>query len=52
LSILSSNFYDWFQRVERGVYALSAQAKIDLKGYPELKQRYSRQLEGVDTSTQ
>ncbi len=52
LSILSSNFYDWFQRVERGVYALSAQGKIDLKGYPELKQRYSGQLERVDTSTQ
>lgn len=52
LSILSSDFYGWFQRVERGVYALSAQGKIDLKGYPELKQRYSGQLEGVDTSTQ
>lgn len=52
LSILSSDFYGWFQRVERGVYALSAQGKIDLKAYPELKQRYSGQLEGVDTSTQ
>lgn len=51
LSILSSDFYGWFQKVERGVYALSAQAKIDLKAYPELKQRYSGQLEGVDTST-
>jgi hypothetical protein len=47
-SVLSSNFYDWFQRVERGVYALSAQGKTDLKNYPELRKRFSRQLRGVD----
>ncbi len=47
-SILSSDFYGWFQRVERGVYALSAQGRIDLKSYPELKQRYSGLLEGID----
>ena len=48
-SILSSNFYDWFQRMERGVYDLSAQGKTDLGNYPELRKRFYRQLKGVDT---
>ena len=48
-SILSSNFYDWFQRVERGVYALSSQGRTDLKQYPALRKNFIKQLKGFET---
>ncbi len=35
-SILSSNFYGWFIRVERGVYALNSAGKKSLKRYASL----------------
>jgi hypothetical protein len=40
LSILRFNAYGWFERVDRGIYALSAQAKSDLSAWPALKKRY------------
>jgi len=45
LSILASNFYGWFERVERGVYAIKDCAKSDLALYPELVQRYRQDIE-------
>ncbi len=39
-SILSSNFYGWFERVARGVYALTAQGKDELGLYPEVVTPY------------
>jgi hypothetical protein len=39
LSILSSNFYEWFERVERGVYAVKSDGREALGQYPELTQR-------------
>jgi hypothetical protein len=45
LSILASNYYGWFERVERGVYALKASGAADLAKYPELAQRYRLDLE-------
>ncbi|MDO9577905.1 MAG: DUF2161 family putative PD-(D/E)XK-type phosphodiesterase [Candidatus Cloacimonadales bacterium] len=36
LSILSSNFYGWFQRVERGVYDLTAKGKEVVEKYGEI----------------
>jgi hypothetical protein len=44
LSILYSNFYGWFERVDRGLYALSAQGQTELAQYPELARRYTRRL--------
>ena len=40
LSILHFNAYGWFERVDRGVYALSAHGKADLSSWPELRKRY------------
>ena len=40
LSILRFNAYGWFERVDRGVYALSPQAKTELSAWPALKKRY------------
>ena len=42
LSILSSNYYGWFERVERGVYALKSAAAAELDSYPELAARFRR----------
>jgi hypothetical protein len=38
--ILSRNVYGWFERLERGVYGLSARGCEELAGYPELAERY------------
>nr|WP_246596274.1 DUF2161 domain-containing phosphodiesterase [Bacillus alkalicola] len=39
-SILSKNYYGWFVRVKRGVYALSEKGKQEIKEYPELVKYY------------
>jgi len=40
LTILSSNFYGWFQRVDRGVYTVTAAGRDALDEYPELITQY------------
>lgn len=44
LTIVYSNVYGWFARVERGVYAITAQGKADLKRYPDLVKQYRKKL--------
>lgn len=44
LSILYSNFYGWFERIDRGLYALSAQGQAELAQYPALARRYTRRV--------
>ncbi|MFC1898664.1 DUF2161 family putative PD-(D/E)XK-type phosphodiesterase [Candidatus Cloacimonadota bacterium] len=39
LSILSSNFYGWFQRVDRGVYDITAKGKEALKEYKDIVEK-------------
>lgn len=39
-SILLDNFYKWFERVNRGVYALSTKGRDELSSYPELVMHY------------
>lgn len=36
LSILRTNCYGWFERIERGVYALSGEGRAALAAYPDL----------------
>ena len=36
LAILTHNHYGWFQRVQRGVYALTDRGTSDLDNYPKL----------------
>jgi hypothetical protein len=40
LSILRFNAYGWFERVDTGVYGLSAHADADLAAWPDLRRRY------------
>jgi hypothetical protein len=40
LSILRFNAYGWFERVDHGVYALSAHGAKDLEAWPALRRRY------------
>ena len=44
LSILYSNFYGWFQRVDRGVYDITAKGKSELKNFPGLVKKYDKYL--------
>lgn len=39
-SILQSNFYGWFERIEKGVYRISTQGTRDIKAYAELADKY------------
>lgn len=43
-SILSQNFYGWFERVKKGVYALTEEGRKDLQQYPELVEYYKNQI--------
>lgn len=43
-SILSKNYYNWFNRVERGIYKISDKGKRDLEDFPELRKRYLNEV--------
>ena len=45
-SILRSNVYGWFERIDTGLYDLTARGKADLALYPELKAHYSALVSG------
>jgi hypothetical protein len=40
LSILSSNFYGWFERIERGIYALKPQGKAEMEQFAKATLHY------------
>lgn len=40
-SILSQNYYGWFERIQRGVYVISEQGKMELDAYAELVDYYN-----------
>ncbi|WP_226035249.1 DUF2161 domain-containing phosphodiesterase [Aquibacillus saliphilus] len=42
-SILTKNYYGWFDRIRRGIYVLSAKGKKELKEYPELLSYYRKE---------
>lgn len=42
---LRGNYYGWFYRVEKGIYALTLKGKHGLKSYPELVAYYNGLLE-------
>jgi hypothetical protein len=44
-TILSKNVYGWFDRVERGVYAVHDSGRQALAQYPQLAERYRAALE-------
>jgi hypothetical protein len=48
LSILSRNVYSWFERVSRGLYALSPGGRSELDTYRELAEYYRRQLDTTE----
>jgi hypothetical protein len=39
-SILTKNYYGWFERVKRGVYMVTEKGKNEITGYPELVKYY------------
>lgn len=43
-SILSKNYYGWFERISKGIYCLNPQAEQFLDGYPELVRYYMDKL--------
>ncbi len=44
LSILYSNFYGWFQRIDRGIYDITAKGKQELRNFPGLVKKYEKYL--------
>ena len=47
LSILYSNFYGWFQRVDRGIYGITQKGEKELNNFPGLVKKYEKYLENV-----
>jgi hypothetical protein len=39
-SILTKNYYGWFERIKRGTYVITEKGKEELKEYPELVNYY------------
>lgn len=46
-SMLHKNYYKWFERVERGVYAISAQGRTELADYQQLVEYYLEKLNAI-----
>ncbi|RKX30959.1 MAG: hypothetical protein DRP71_14175 [Verrucomicrobia bacterium] len=46
LTILSNNVYGWFERIDRGVYALSAQGETGLETYNSILPLLEQKLDG------
>ncbi len=49
-SILTKNYYGWFERIKRGTYAITEKGKIEIQGYQDLVIYYLLKLEGKDSN--
>lgn len=52
LSILYSNFYGWFQRIDRGIYDITVKGKQELKKFPGLVKKYEKYLKNREETTE
>jgi hypothetical protein len=41
LSILTKNYYGWYEKIERGIYAISEKGKKEITEFPEIIQFFS-----------
>jgi hypothetical protein len=46
-SILTKNYYGWFERIKRGTYIISDKGKLEVKEYTELGNYYLQKLTSV-----
>lgn len=44
-SILTKNYYAWFERIKRGTYVISEKGREEVKDYPDLLNYYLNKLE-------
>lgn len=44
LSILNKNFYNWFDRIEKGIYKINKLGKKEIKNYPDIVKFYKKDL--------
>ena len=51
-SILYSNFYAWFERVDHGIYDITAKGKNALNQFPGLVKKYEKKLKQNKTKKQ
>jgi hypothetical protein len=49
-SILSKNYYKWFERIERGIYQISEKGRQELQEYPELTDYYMKEFDKIQRS--
>lgn len=49
-SILTKNFYGWFERIKRGTYVISEMGEQELKKYPELVNFYLEKINKLDSN--
>ncbi|MEH7113249.1 DUF2161 family putative PD-(D/E)XK-type phosphodiesterase [Neobacillus niacini] len=46
-SILTKNYYGWFERIKRGTYIISDKGKLEVKEYTELSNYYLQKLTSI-----
>lgn len=46
-NILSKNFYGWFERIEKGLYKLNSNGKLEIKNYPDIIKHYKNLLKKI-----
>lgn len=51
-AILYENYYGWFERVDRGLYALTEEGRQDLKLYPDLAAYYYDKIGAEDSEVE
>lgn len=51
-SILSKNFYGWFERISKGKYGINSGALEFMRNYPELVQHYEQLVESFQPETE
>lgn len=49
-SILTKNFYGWFDRIKRGTYVISEKGKQELREYPKLVSFYLEKINKLDSN--
>lgn len=50
-SILQNNHYGWFERVDRGMYALTAAGKAALEDYPKIVRHFEQRIAALQRGT-
>ena len=47
-SILTKNYYGWFERIKRGTYMITEKGKLEIKEFPDLIEYYKEKISSCE----